>query len=104
MQSRYSIRNETQFIQWPFTTKGYEQARKFRASDARFKGRRIRGIIQAYPALVPCGVVHTFREVVDSEVTASSKSKEASATDLSAEWREYDFKTMVRDEENDSCP
>lgn len=54
--NRLHMRNNTHMVEFPATPSGAMQARAFRAAHPEFARRRIRDMLQLYPAAVPCGV------------------------------------------------
>ena len=63
MKQRYRIQNDTHFIEFPYSDKGYSDAIIFRWRNKEFKGRWIREIIQAYPSKIETNCIYlmTYR-------------------------------------------
>jgi hypothetical protein len=54
---RYHINNNTHMVEFPYSYVGEMQIKAFRKNNIEFKHRRINDVLQAFPSMVPCGVI-----------------------------------------------
>lgn len=64
MQKRWHMDNKVIGVETLYTSRGYNQLLNIRKVDGRFKGCRIKEVIQAHPESLPigeCGITYLFR-------------------------------------------